>query len=100
MLNKCRNEPKDDLSRENNTCAKTIRKILMCQPPQAPRAARNDILNQGARRAIPVAKPSAQFFIAEFSDYNCDEETIVAFNSKSGMEVKKISEVLPYRFEF
>ena len=38
--------------------------------------------------------------IAEFSDYNCDEETIVVFNSKSGMEVKKISEVLPYRFEF
>jgi hypothetical protein len=69
VLNKCRNEPKDDLSRENNTFAKTIRKIFMCQPPQAPRAARNDILNQGARRAIPVAKPSAQFFIAEFSNY-------------------------------
>ncbi|MDG1787486.1 MAG: hypothetical protein P8H37_02375 [Paracoccaceae bacterium] len=69
MLNKWRNELKDDLSRENNTFAKTIRKIFMCQPPQAPRAARNDILNQGARRAIPVAKPSAQFFIAEFSNY-------------------------------
>jgi hypothetical protein len=69
VLNKCRNEPKDDLSRENNTFAKTIRKILMCQPPQAPRAARNDILYQDAGRAIPVAKPSAQFFIAEFSNY-------------------------------
>ena len=38
--------------------------------------------------------------IAEFSNYNKDEETLVAFNTNTGMEVKKISEILPYRFEF
>ena len=38
--------------------------------------------------------------IAEFSDYNTDEETLVAFNTNTGIEVKKISEILPYRFEF
>ena len=61
MLNKWRNELKDDLLRENYTFAKTIQKIFMCQPPQAPRAARNDILNQGARRAIPVANLQLNF---------------------------------------
>ena len=38
--------------------------------------------------------------ISEFSNYKTEEETLVAFKTNAGMEVKKISEILPYRFEF
>ena len=38
--------------------------------------------------------------IAEFSDYDTNDETLVAFNTNVGIEIKKISEILPYRFEF
>ena len=38
--------------------------------------------------------------ISEFSNYNTEGETLVAFKTNAGMEVKKISEILPYRFEF
>ena len=49
---------------------------------------------------LPSPCGACRQVISEFSDYDTDGETLVAFNTNTGMEVKRISEILPYRFEF